>query len=238
MTYRVIARVRSERDFHRTALRDELTATVASIRPRWRVADPAEIELWAVESQPDRFRLGIRLTTAEHRQRGGREQERQGALRPAVAAAMVRLAGPPPHRGARLVDPCCGAGTLLSEAAAAGWRAIGSDIDPDAVAAARRNTESPLALADAARLPTAASAADAVVANLPFGRQYRLPEQPVRWFTVLLDEFARITSDGAPLVVLVPESSGWRVALDRHGRAPRDRVDIRLLGVATTIWRL
>ena len=70
MTFRVIARVRSERDFQRTAFREELNSAVAAARPRWRVADPADIELWALETRRDRFRLGLRLTTGTHRQRG------------------------------------------------------------------------------------------------------------------------------------------------------------------------
>jgi 23S rRNA G2445 N2-methylase RlmL len=236
MTFRVITRVRSERDFQRTAFREELAATIAGARPRWRIADPAGIELWALETKRDGFRLGLRLTTAAYRQRGGRERERSGALRPVVAAAMVRLVGSP--AGQALLDPCCGAGTVLNEADAVGWRAIGGDIDPTAVTAAIRNTPVPLVLADAARLPLPARSVGAVATNLPFGHKYRLPERPVRWFATLLHELERVTPAGAPLVFLVPEGSGWRVALERHGRPPRERVDIRLLGMETTIWQL
>ncbi len=236
LTFRVIVRVRSERDFQRTAFREELTATVAAARPRWRVADPAELELWALETRPGGFRLGLRLTTVSHRQRGGRTEERAGALRPAVAAAMVRLVGAP--SGLPLLDPCCGSGTLLSEAADAGWPTIGGDVEQVAIGAAARNTSAPLFFADALRLPTAASGIGAVATNLPFGRRFRLPERPVRWFSALLAELERVTPDGAPLVFLVPDASGWRVALERHGRAVRRRLDLRLLGVETSLWLL
>jgi 23S rRNA G2445 N2-methylase RlmL len=239
MTFRVIARVRSERDFQRTAFRDELTASVSAAKPRWRMADPADIELWALETAPDRFRLGLRLTTGEHRHRGGRAEERPGALRPAVAAAMVLLAGAPPQqRAGTLLDPCCGSGTILREAVTAGWRTIGSDLDRLALTAAASNVATPLVHADAARLPLAAGAAAAVVTNLPFGHRYKLPDRPVRWFTALLGELERVTPERAPLVFLVPESSGWHVALERHARPVRRRVDIRLLGLATSIWQL
>jgi 23S rRNA G2445 N2-methylase RlmL len=236
MTFRVIARVRSERDFQRTAFREELAATVAAAKPRWRGADPADIELWALETRRGGYRLGLRLTTGEHRHRGGRAEERVAALRPAVAAGMVRLAGPPAT--APLLDPCCGSGTVLTEATAAGWRVVGGDVDPGAIGAAIRNTSAPLVLADAARSPLGPGAAGAVVTNLPFGQRYRLPERPVRWFSALLAEVERVTYSGAPLVFLVPELSGWRVALDRHARPMRARVDIKLLGMDTTIWLL
>src|SRR5947207_2101289 len=61
---------------------------------------------------------------------------REGALRPTVANAMVRIAGEP---SGILLDPCCGSGTILGEAVAAGWEVRGSDIDPDAVQIARKN---------------------------------------------------------------------------------------------------
>ena len=235
MTFRVVARVRSERDFQRTAFREELASAVAAARPRWRVADPADIELWALETRKGGFRLGVRLTTGAHRHRGGRDEERPGALRPAVAAAMVRMCGEP---DGSLLDPCCGSGTILSEGAALGWRGVGSDIDPIAIGTAARNTSATLLRADAAHLPMGAGVVGAAVTNLPFGNKYKLPDRPVRWFNALLDELERVTPDGAPLVFLVPESSGWRVALDRHGRAVKTRTDIKLLGLETTIWQL
>src|SRR5260370_25843201 len=48
---------------------------------------------------------------------------------------MVQLAAKP--RGV-LLDPCCGTGTILGEALAAGWAAGGTDIDEAAIAAASR----------------------------------------------------------------------------------------------------
>ncbi|HZN16084.1 MAG TPA: hypothetical protein VFB78_17585 [Acidimicrobiales bacterium] len=235
MSFRVIARVRSERDFQRTSFRDELAALVATAKPRWRVGDPADIELWALETRKGLFRLGVRLTTSAHRHRGGREEEREGALRPAVAAAMVRIAGPP-QRGP-VFDPCCGTGTILSEARAVGWAAIGGDVDPVAVGAAARNAGGALLQGDAVRAPLAGGRVGAVVTNLPFGHRYPLPDQPVRWFSALFAECERVAGPTAPLVFLTPDSSGWRVAVERYGRDPSTRVDIKLLGMTTAIWR-
>ncbi|HEY6739917.1 MAG TPA: hypothetical protein VI076_13820, partial [Actinopolymorphaceae bacterium] len=91
-TYRVVVRVLQERSFRRTRLRTALAAVVRSGEPRWRPADPAGLELWVVEYARGKFLAGVRLSTAEMRQHGGRPAERTGALRPAVAAAMVGLA--------------------------------------------------------------------------------------------------------------------------------------------------
>ncbi len=111
MTYRVIARVVDESRFKRTELRDVVTTAVAIHRPRWRIEDPAQLEVWVLEHQRAAFVAGLRLSDKRMRQHGsGRATERQGALRPVVAAAMIQLAGEPPGC---LLDPCCGTGTLL-----------------------------------------------------------------------------------------------------------------------------
>ncbi|WP_199565135.1 TRM11 family SAM-dependent methyltransferase [Spongiactinospora rosea] len=62
-----------------------------------------------------------------------------GTLHPPVAAAMARLADIRP--GDLVADPCCGAGTLLIEAARLQPEAVprGYDLNPDALRAARAN---------------------------------------------------------------------------------------------------
>ena len=172
MTFRVIARVVDESRFQRTELRGAVERTIGASRPRWRLADPADLEVWAVEYRRARLVAGLRLSDRRLRQHGGRRaKERHGALRPVAAAAMVRLAGAP---AGRLLDPCCGSGTIVQEALAAGWDAQGSDADQEAVDAARANAaDAIIQRADALDLPHPDGAFDAVVTNLPFGRQFR-----------------------------------------------------------------
>jgi 23S rRNA G2445 N2-methylase RlmL len=191
MTYRVIARVLDESRFKRTELRDAVITAVAAHRPRWRVADPAQLELWVLEYAQGIFVAGLRLSDKRMRQHGsGRPIERHGALRPVVAAAMIRLAGQSPGR---LLDPCCGSGTLLEEALAVGWEAVGSDLDAEAVGIARQNV--PRAVVDRAdvlALPHDDATFDAVASNLPFGRQFTV-QDPARWLRQALAEMARVT---------------------------------------------
>ena len=70
-----------------------------------------------------------------------------------------------------MLDPCCGIGTCLLEALAMGVRAVGSDISPAIVAAARRNLEhfglpANVTVADGR---TVGGAFDAAVVDFPYG---------------------------------------------------------------------
>jgi 23S rRNA G2445 N2-methylase RlmL len=233
MTYRVIARVLSERSFLRTDLRRELGRAIGADKPRWRAADPAQIEVWVGEYEPGMLVAGLRLTDARMRQHGGRDTERRGALRPTVAVAMVGLAGEP--RGV-LLDPCCGTGTILAEALESGWSAAGVDLDPAAVETARRNVPSAsIEQADARALDLADGSVGACVANLPFGQQYEVQGDMTAWLRAVLGELARVTRPGGRVVLLAPRLP--RAAVPA-GLQSSDRYPIRLLGTRTTIWAL
>jgi len=236
MTFRVITRVMDESRFKRTELRSAVERVISADRPRWRIADPADLEVWAVEHRGARFVSGLRLSDKRLRHHGeGRASERHGALRPVAAAAMVRLAGAPPGR---LLDPCCGSGTIVQEALAAGWDAQGSDLDEEAVSVARANVaDAVIQRADALSLPHPDGAFDAVVTNLPFGRQFRPDaDRPggssAGWVRSALREAARVTRPGGRVVVLVPPP----VPGHTGGLVPTGSYPIRLLGVPARIW--
>ena len=86
-----------------------------------------------------------------------------------LARAMVNLVTAP---GDRIIDPCCGSGTILIEAASMGIKALGCDINPKLVTTSIENLKyfnlsSPVLLADARNI---AGSFDAVVTDLPYGR--------------------------------------------------------------------
>jgi tRNA G10 N-methylase Trm11 len=232
MSYRVIARVLREHSFRRTDLRRELNGVIGADRPRWTSADPAALEVWIVEYAPGKFVAGLRLTDVSKRQYGDRAIERRGALRPSVAAAMVDLAGPP--HGV-LLDPCCGSGTILAQAMAAGWRAAGSDLDAEAVGIAQQNVpEATICQDDVRKLQLADGAVSACVSNLPFGRQYGVEGPMPRWQLDAVAQMVRVSRPGSRIVLLAPELADRALAgvglVERHGP--------RLLGVKTAIWVL
>jgi SAM-dependent methyltransferase len=234
--FRVVTRLRAERGFLRTELRDELTLAVLRERPRWRPADPAPVELWALQTRARRVRLGLRLSDRRMRQRAGREVELPGALRPVVAAAMLRLAGA--ARGP-VLDPCCGSGTIVREAVEEGRRALGADLDAAAVAAARTNLPSgtPLFRGDAAALPLRSGAVGAVVTNPPFGRRHALADDQGGWLRAAFAELRRVVVPGGAIVLLHPRSRAFEAAVLRpHAGLLRSRHAIELLGLRTTIW--
>jgi 23S rRNA G2445 N2-methylase RlmL len=229
--FRVITRVLQERSFLRTDLRRHVAQVVQRYQPQWRFGDPADVEAWVVEYQPGRFISGLRLSDAGMRQHDGRAAERGGALRPTVAAAMVRLAGAP---GDALLDPCCGSGTILAEALAVGWSSLGVDIDPGAVEIARHNVpKARLDQGDVRDLEFKDGSVEACVSNLPFGRQYEVQGEMEDWLRAALREMVRVTRPGGRVVLLAPTIP--RTALPRQLHLT-GQVPIRLLGTKTTIW--
>jgi 23S rRNA G2445 N2-methylase RlmL len=231
MTYRVIARVLSEARFLRTELRQAMTALIARDKPRWRIADPAQLEIWISEWHDGQYAAGLRLSDASMRQHGGRPIERPGALRPTVAAAMVQLAGPP---AGLLLDPCCGTGTILAEALKAGWAAEGTDIDPVAVQVATRHAAgAAVQLGDARELLVDDASVAACVSNLPFGRQYQVPGPWQDWVAAVLAEMSRVTRTGGSVVLLAPELP--RAIIPGPLRLRR-QLPLRLLGASASIW--
>ena len=135
---------------------------------------------------------------------------RPGALKASVAAALVTLAGVVP--GARLLDPCCGTGTIAIEAAQRGAVAYGGDLAPEAIDASRIHAThagvvARFAVMDARRLPFADGAMDCVVANLPGGRQVDAGPSLTLFYRRSVAEMQRVLAPAGRLVLLtgVPE---------------------------------
>ena len=60
-------------------------------------------------------------------------------MHPAIARALLGELSVGP--GSEVLDPFCGSGTVAVEALVAGWRCLGSDLDPLALRLARVKTE-------------------------------------------------------------------------------------------------
>lgn len=83
--------------------------------------------------------LGVQDIEAYGRRDYGRPQRsaKVGMLPPKLAQIMINLANPKP--GAIVLDPFCGTGVVLQEAALMGFETYGSDIEPDLLGMTRSN---------------------------------------------------------------------------------------------------
>ncbi|MDA1362381.1 methyltransferase domain-containing protein [Glycomyces luteolus] len=203
-------------------LADRLGAQFASrsggIRP------PDGAAEWRAVLSPEGLLLGYRGRRPPLHRRAWKTASIRGTLHPPVAAAMARLAGIEP--GMTVLDPCCGAGTILVEARELAPSAdfIGADLHQEALAASARNAQHltgvAFAKSDAARLPMSAGSIDRIVTNPAWGRQVAARQH----FPALLKEWRRVIADEGRLVCLVPpellchletERSGWKL-VERH----------------------
>ncbi|MDR9412337.1 MAG: methyltransferase domain-containing protein [Haloquadratum sp.] len=123
-----------------------------------------------------------------------------GSIDPIEARAAVNIAIG--QRPGVVCDPLCGTGGFLIEAAAMGAQVIGGDIRPQMVAGAHENLTAlapvaPLGIyhGDASAIPLAGQSVDAVVTDVPYGRQSPIGAATQRALVAaVLPELARITS--------------------------------------------
>ncbi|MFI6385954.1 methyltransferase domain-containing protein [Nonomuraea sp. NPDC050540] len=178
---------------------------------------PAGAASWRVTVEGERAVIALRAGARPLHRRAYKVRSVPGTLHPPLAAAMAYLAEP---KGL-VIDPCCGAGTTLIEAAALApeARTLGFDRCGEAIAAAAANgPRLAWARADAGRVPLPSGSVDRVLVNPPWQRQVRLAGSGHR----LWAELRRVLADGGRVVALVPEvPRGWAVL---------ERVDVSLFG--------
>jgi len=125
------------------------------------------------------------------------------SLEARIARALVNLVVPPscsglPQAAGTLVDPCCGTGSILLEAAALGLTAYGADRNPKMAHMAQRNLlhfgYPPRVVCADARVW--AQTADALVTDVPYGRQLESADEDL---PAILEQGARL----APIALYV-----------------------------------
>ncbi|MEU4833207.1 methyltransferase domain-containing protein [Streptosporangium sp. NPDC023615] len=203
------------------------------------LAPPGGHTGWRLTLDGTRATLMLRITDRPLHRRAYKRRSLAGTLHPPVAAAMARMADLRP--GLTVLDPCCGAGTLLIEAASHQPEALlrGFDLSPDAVRATRENAGAlPVTVgrADAGRLPLPDGGADRVLCNPPWGGQVTagglLASSPERWWA----ELRRVLAPGGTAVLLLPGAADIAAGI-RWGLVPAHVQRVRVSGAQPFIAR-
>ncbi|MBN2047292.1 MAG: methyltransferase domain-containing protein [Anaerolineaceae bacterium] len=175
--------------------------------------------------------IGAALTTQPLQKRAYKQVHLPGSLKPPVAAALVRLA----HTAnrARVLDPFCGSGTILIEAAATGCRAVGGDLNPEALNASDENLSNARSSAalhcwNAVNLPFTDFQFDAVITNLPWGGQIQTDIALPALYQKTGAELRRMIRPGGRIVLLADDPAQTKSAM----RPLRllDEIEISLYG--------
>jgi 23S rRNA G2445 N2-methylase RlmL len=249
-TYHLVAQMTGEHGYRRIDALNAMAKGLAGKLPAsWRAADEnAAIEIW-LTIHGDMAVCGIRLSDRTMRHRKYKLEHVPASLRPTVAAAMVRAADCRP--GHTVVDPMCGAGTILAEclAAFAGSRreqaaVLGGDIDVAALRAARSNLrqfvgEPRLCRWNAASLSLPSESVDRILSNPPFGRQLGRPEETAGLYRDLVTECHRVLRPEGRAAILVSDVRALKAASQAVRWKQEGQWRLRLLGQPAflTVWR-
>ncbi|HEY1012541.1 MAG TPA: methyltransferase domain-containing protein, partial [Herpetosiphonaceae bacterium] len=249
VTFRVIARAVGRQEFTRSALGHAVSDAVKDGWPgKWVEVEEGEmVEVWATLFSSELV-VALRITDQRMRHRsgqtGGRVVNRPAALRPTIAAAMVRLTNP--QADDVFLDPMAGTGTLVAERAAAGPcdRLIAGDSSREAVKALGVNLQAvggDLAIRrlDAQDLPFADGEISKIAVNLPFGRRVSHPDELNLLYAGAFREWVRVVKPGGLIVALASEVERLRSVLSA---IPELRIKahytIEVLGHGATIFQI
>jgi len=244
-SYHLVTQMEGHHGYLRRDARQALADGLAGKFPAsWRyVEDDAAVEVWLTIDGATAV-CGLRLSDRTMRHRTYKLEHRPASLRPSVAAAMVQLAGIQP--GHVVLDPMCGAGTLLAEhlAVARGPRpAVGGDLDFGAVRAAalnlRRVGPCHFIRWDARRLALADQSVDRILSNPPFGKQLASPEAVRPLYRAMIPEYNRVMRPGGRAVLLTSEARTLSDAARAAGWKSLRQVKVRVLGqmAVLSVWR-
>lgn len=218
---------------------------------RWRIRDFL-CDRFGWQNDPSNWSLNLEaaagLLVAQfgplfHSSRFPKLRRIPASTNPVVAAVMVRLL---PRGWGLLLDPLCGAGTLLIEAKILNPSAIiyGSDSSRHALRAAGENlsltaTDAFLLRSDARNIPFGDRTADAIVANLPFGKRMGSHTLNLDLYPRLLREIGRVLVPRGVAALLSEEKRLLRENIGKRTRLRMvDEVAIEIGGLHPTVFVL
>lgn len=193
------------------ALRDELDDGGLLIN------SPADYETeLRIEDFPYGARLYLKLFTVRDERFAYRKQSIPASMNPATAAAVLRFAEDYLTVNARVIDPCCGSGTLLIERGLLSPcdSLTGVDIAHKAIDAARMNSDSAalkygikqakFICNDILRFEVKRPY-DELICNLPFGNRVGDHSSCEKLYTGLLDKLPKLLRTGGTAILYTME---------------------------------
>ena len=241
-SWRVVSQKEGEHEFRRVDAGKAVIDALQRVLPKSmrQVADDADVEFWLWLHGSEAL-VGLRLSDATMRHRTYKHEHLPASLRPTVAATMSWLTQPTPTDV--VLDPLCGAGTILIERSLMGVmdRAIGGDIRATAVEMARRNAQAAfvkvaLQTWDARKLPLDAASTTRIITNLPFGKQVGVLADNAQLYPALAAEFARVLAPTGMLVTLTSDDRLWDATLREQGWHITKKVVLVVLGQPASIF--
>jgi tRNA (guanine6-N2)-methyltransferase len=248
-TFHLVTQMQGTHGYRRIDAAKALSEGLAgTFTATWKpVEENALVEVWLTIRGATAV-CGLRLSDRSMRHRAYKVEHLPASLRPSIAAAMVRLAGAGP--GQVVLDPMCGAGTILAEQIelskqrkAGRIETWGGDLEMNALRAAAANLRKvgPALLArwDAAALPLAADSVDRVVSNPPFGKQLSSPDEVGPLYRGLVRECDRVLKAGGKVVLLASDEKALHDAVRPVGWQPARKVKLEVLGqpAVISVWQ-
>ena len=242
LQFRVIARMAGEHPFRRVDLQRAVERGIGERDDHsWQLGgDDSDVEFWATMF-PSEFILTMRLSDERLRHRDYKVAHMPGSLRPSVAAALGWLSEP--ALDDIVLDPLCGAGTVLIERAHLGryQLLIGGDSNPVSLAAARENVGpryKPIELHtwDATAIALGAASVSKVVTNLPWGMRHGSHAENRRLYPHLIEEFRRVVKPGGLIVMLTAETRLMADLMSRGVFRPQKILRVSILGAPAAIY--
>ena len=234
--------VKQDQDYpiYRRAIAQRMRSAVAQAFPKWKIRDPGSIEIWGFYIR-QQLHLAFRLSDNRLRYHSKSPSLRPGALRPTIAASMVKIANLLPND--RIIDPMCGTGMILSEVihqqSNSSNNLIGGDIDERAVTLAqKRLSQHYLHLQnwDARQLPVEPNSVDCIICNLPFGNRFSSTQENKNLYNQLITNWVTKLKKKGRMVLLTADTKSLEYALNQKRLRWEYRCKVKVLGTWASIY--
>jgi len=237
--FQVFAHLYGRWNFRRADLEKAVNTTIDQKFKRWKpVHGKARLEFDVRLFKDGEVFFSLRLTDKFFSNRKYKKADIPGSLKPTVAYGMVYLSKP--QEDDIVLDPFCGAGTILTERSlvAPAQKIIGADTSEEALLEAKENTGGreniELHNWDALQLPLEDGSVSVIITNPPFGKKIEMADDLISKF---IKEATRLLRPSGRLILLHSDIEKVEKSFSSAFEVSKYK-DIRLLGEPARIWAL